>query len=39
MKVSFVLLAILLQNYYSVLPDWNFATSVTDLLNNNEQKL
>ena len=38
MKVSFVLLAILLQNYYSVLPDWNFATSVTDLLNNNEQK-
>ena len=38
MKVSFVLLVILLQNYYSVLPDWNFATSVTDLLNNNEQK-
>ena len=37
MKVLFVLLAILLQNCHSVLPNWNFATSVTDLLQNNEQ--
>ena len=32
MKMLFVLFAILFQSYFSVLPTWNFLTSVNDLL-------
>ena len=32
MKISLVLFFVLFQSYFLVLPNWNFATSVTDLL-------
>ena len=34
MKISFILFLTLFQGYFLVLPNWNFAKSVTDLLAN-----
>ena len=38
MKVSSILFLILLRSYISVLPNWNFATSVNDLLPGTGEK-
>ena len=39
MKMLFVLFAILFQSYFSVLPTWNFLTSVNDLFQGLEHKV
>ena len=35
MKVSLVLLFVLIETYFSVVPNWDFTTSVSDLLTTN----
>ena len=37
MKVTLVLLLILIETYFSVVPNWDFTTSVTDLLTSNSK--
>ena len=37
MKVSLVLLFVLIETYLSVVPNWDFTTSVADLLTSNSK--